>query len=268
MIYIPVNGVKIAVQDINPQGKKTVLLVHGWPLNRKMFEYQTDLMPSLGFRCVCIDLRGFGQSDAPWGDYSYNRMADDIYRVVSIMNLTRLSLVGFSMGGAVVIRYMARHSGCRVARLALLSAAAPSFVRRPNYPYGMTREEVDALIAQIRADRPRAIAQFGTQLFAVKPSAQFTEWFTQLTWSASPQGTIGGVLALRDEDLRADLAKIKVPTGIFHGKMDRICPYPFALEMQKGIAGSQLYPFEQSGHGVFYDELEAFNKAFIDFLNG
>ncbi len=267
MNYVPINNTKIAVEDINPSANKTVVMLHGWPLNHKMYEYQLNILPQLGFRCVLIDLRGFGMSDTTYGGYDYNQYAADLYGIVNAMRLGRFTLVGFSMGGAIAIRYMARYNGSKVTKLALLGAAAPSFTQRPGYPYGMTREAMDMLINHIQDDRPQAVAEFGEQLFASSVSANFSEWFKELAWSNSALGTIGAAISLRDEDLRADLAKIQVPTGIFHGKLDKICPYVFAELLYQGITKSTLYPFEHSGHAVFYDELENFNRTFVTFLS-
>lgn len=260
------DGVKIAVEDINSKGKHTVVFIHGWPLSHKIFEYQYDILPSHGFRCISVDIRGFGQSDSPSGGYSYNRLAKDIYQVVRNAGVSSVTLAGFSMGGAIALRYMTYCRGYGVAKLALLAAAAPVFTQRPDYPYGMTIEAVNSLIADIYKDRPQAVADFGKQLFALPHSASLTDWFTDISWSASGNGTIQTAMLLRDEDLRPDLKSVNVPTGIFHGKKDLICPYEFALQLNSGIAGSTLYSFEESGHALFYDELDLFNEKFLHFL--
>jgi non-heme chloroperoxidase len=170
------------------------------------------------------------------------------------------------MGGAVAVRYMARHGGFRVSRRALLGAAAPSFPRREGQPYGMTREEVDALIARLYADRPEAVRDFGRMLFASPVTESFAAWFQNLSLETSGHGTIRSAVALRDSDLQSDLSKIRVPTGIFHGVLDRVCPFEFALELRRGIRGSELFRFEKSGHALFYDEREKFNEEFSSFL--
>lgn len=103
------DDVSIAVYDYNPKGKKTVFLVHGWPLSHLMYEYQLEMLLACGYRVVSVDLRGFGNSDVPAYGYSYDQMADDIYRVICALRLNRFVLVGFSMGGAVVLRYMRKY---------------------------------------------------------------------------------------------------------------------------------------------------------------
>ncbi|MEZ4358145.1 MAG: alpha/beta hydrolase [Eubacteriales bacterium] len=267
MYYIEVErGVKIYVNDLNPSGKKNIFLIHGWPVNYKMFEYQLDVLPKHGFRCISIDLRGFGNSDKPWEGYSYDRLADDVFMVIRSLNVNNLTLVGFSMGGPIAIRYMARHMGYKVTKLALLAAAAPSFTRRPGYPYGMSTEEVNALISKTYKDRPQMVSDFGKQFFASRITESFSNWFNSLGLSASGHATIKTAQSLRDEDMSSDLPKISVPTGIFHGKLDRICPFEFALEMHEGMKNSRIIPFEESGHAVFYDQLELFNSEFLEFL--
>ena len=103
--------VKIYVEDLNPAGSKTILFVHGWPGNHTLFEYQFDQLPKMGYRCIGIDYRGFGLSDKPWSGYDYDRLSDDLLSVVNVLQLHDFTLGGHSTGGAICVRYMARHSG-------------------------------------------------------------------------------------------------------------------------------------------------------------
>lgn len=266
MIYVNVEpNVKIAVNDINCEAEKTIVFLHGWPLSGKIFEYQRNILPHLGFRVVIIDLRGFGKSDAPAWGYTYNDLATDIYMVVKCLGLKDFVLAGFSMGGAIAIRYMTLY-GYGVRKLALLGAAAPSFVKRKNYPYGMEPQDVNKLIEQAYTDRPLMASNFGKLLFNLSHSDEVKEWFKLISYEASGIGTIQTAISLRDEDIRSELSRIGVQTGIFHGKEDLICPYEFALILKEQIPNSILYTFEESGHAVFYDELEAFNHTFFEFI--
>ena len=113
------NGVKINVEDLGGAGNP-VVFIHGWPVNHNMFEYQFTELPKHGYRCIGIDLRGFGDSDKPWDGYNYDTMADDAKVVLDTLNIENAALVGFSMGGAIAIRYMARHKGTHIKKLALL----------------------------------------------------------------------------------------------------------------------------------------------------
>jgi non-heme chloroperoxidase len=268
MPYIEVErGIRIYVEDINPGEGRPVLFVHGWPVNHNMFEYQFDQLPNYGFRCIGMDIRGFGKSDRPWNGYSYDRLSDDVRNVIEALQLKDVILVGFSLGGAISIRYMARHAGYGISKLSLVAAAAPVFTKRSDYPFGFTKEEVNSLIYKTYADRPQMLNDFGQMFFASPISPYFSNWFHTLGLEASGHGTVMSTISLRDEDVRNDLQYIQVPTGIFHGVLDKIVPFQSALLLNQGIRGSHLFRFEHSGHGVFYDELEKFNLSFIQFLN-
>nr|WP_170312389.1 alpha/beta hydrolase [Paenibacillus sacheonensis] len=245
---------------------RPVVFIHGWPVNRRMWEYQMNVVPVEGYRCIRIDLRGFGDSDAPLHGFTYNRMSDDIRIVVEALGLQNATLVGFSMGGAVSIRYMTRHAGRRMRGLVLAAAAAPSMTRHPGYPHGKPAAEYDSLLQGLRTDRPKTTADFGAGFFHNPVSEPFRDWFNGLGFEASSQGAIHGMEALRDEDLRGDLALIRVPTTILHGKLDMIVPFELGKLQQQGIKNSVLIPFEESSHGLFYDEREKFDRELLKAL--
>jgi non-heme chloroperoxidase len=265
--YIRVEpDVRIYVEDINPQAKKTILFVHGWPANHKLFEYQFNQLPGLGYRCIGIDIRGFGKSDKPYTGYSYDRLADDIYTIINTLKLENITLVGHSVGGAIAIRYMARHNSQGVSKLALLGAAAPSFTKRPDFPYGLTKEEVNKFIQDTLKDRPQMLEGFGNLFFFQYTTGPFSDWFFNLGLEAAGYSTAAVLVSLRDESLFTDLGKIHVPTLILHGVHDQVCPYPLALAMNHGIQGSKLVPMEKSGHGLFWEEHEKVNEELDQFI--
>lgn len=265
MYYITsTDGTKIAVYDYNPQEKRTVFLIHGWPLSHQIFEYQINLLINCGYRVIAVDLRGFGRSDTPVCGYTYDQMSADLFRVVRQLCLKNFILVGFSMGGAIALRYMNRYNGFGVCRLILLSAAAPCFAQRPGFPYGKTVKEVNDLINLARADRPQLCLNFSKQLFACPHSDAVIDWFREIALSASGIGTIKCGIALRDEDCRADLGCVHVPTYIIHGDKDVIVSSELAEIQHAGICGSTLITLPDSGHGIVYDQLEKFNSIFMD----
>ncbi|MBP0726608.1 alpha/beta hydrolase [Bacillus sp. RG28] len=263
--YIKVEkGVTLFVEDL---GKgDPVVFIHGWPLNNEMFEYQKNQLINKNYRYIGIDLRGFGKSDHPFNGYTYDRMADDIRVVITKLKLKKITLAGFSMGGAIVIRYMARHQGYKVKKLLLISSAAPQFTKQPDFPYGFTKEEVTKLIKNIYQNRPKTLNEFGERFFLDPIDDQFRMWFNDLCLSASSHGTAFSAKALRDENVQNDLSKIKVPTAIFHGLQDDIVPYQRVFQLKDGIKNSDITGFEQSGHGVFFEELEKFNDELFSFL--
>ncbi|GGD52674.1 alpha/beta fold hydrolase [Paenibacillus nasutitermitis] len=264
--YVQVEpDVKLYVEDIG--SGKPVLFIHGWPLNHTMFEYQMSQLPEVGYRYIGVDQRGFGKSDAPWDGYDYNRQADDIRAVIDALGLDHVNLVGFSIGGAIAVRYMARHSGYKVDKLVLAGAAAPSFTQREGYTLGMPESEVNKLIKQAKTDRPKMVADFGGMFLHKTHSKPFMDWMQAQGTMASAHGTIKCLESLRDEDLRGDLPLLNVPTAILHGETDEICPFDFALAMDAAIPDSRLVRFTDSGHGLLFDEQEKFNYELIDFLD-
>jgi non-heme chloroperoxidase len=264
--YIEVDAnTKLYVEDVGTG--KPVVFIHGWPVNHKMFEYQFSQLPKHGFRCIGIDLRGFGQSDKPWCDYTYDQFADDVRQVLDALDLKDVTLCGFSMGGAIAIRYMAKYAAHRVKKLVLMGAAAPVFTQRPDYPYGFKAANVDGLIDQCYQDRAKMLENFGNIFFydTKKLSQKLQDWFHSLGMQALPHATVMSAIQLRDQDLRGDLASITVPTLIMQGKEDKICPFAFAEQLQQGIKHAELVVFEKSGHGLFWDEQAKFNAELIRF---
>lgn len=259
-------GVRIYINDINPSGRKAILFIHGWPANHKLFEYQFDRLPQMGYRCIGVDIRGFGNSDKPFEGYSYDRLADDIRCVVDALRLQDFTLAGHSVGGAIAIRYMSRHNGYGVSKLALFAAAAPSFTKRPDFPYGLAKEDVTKLIQGAYNDRPNMLRGFGDMFFFQYITEPFSDWFFQLGLQAAGWSTAKLAASLRDESLFYDLAKIHVPTLILHGIHDRVCLFPLAIAQKQGIRNSRLVPFEYSGHGLFWEERDKFNSELAQFI--
>lgn len=261
------DGVKIAVFDPNPSGKETVFLVHGWPLSHKIFEYQEHLLLCQDYRIITIDLRGFGNSEMPAEGYCYDRMARDVYEVVRQLGIKSFVLGGFSMGGAIVLRYMRLFRGYGVKKLMLFAAAAPCWTRREGFPYGMTKEMVNKQIRQIEEDRPQYVHTFThQQLLATSHSESVKNWFEDIALSATLHGTVKAAISLRDEDGREDLNAVRVPTAIFQGNRDVIVPQELTMYQYHYIQGAVLYQLCNSGHGVMYDELERFNDYMMEFL--
>ncbi|MCE5287159.1 MAG: alpha/beta hydrolase [Pelosinus sp.] len=267
-LYIKVEpDVKIYVEDLNPGSYKTILFLHGWPASHKLFEYQFDELPKLGYRCIGIDQRGFGNSDKPWTGYDYNTLADDIRCVVETLNLQNFVLAGHSTGGAIAIRYMARHKGYGVNKLALFAAAAPSLIQRSYFPDGQPREVVTKIIQDTYNDRPEMLRGFGNMFFFQHVTEPFSDWFFQLGLQAAGWSTAAIARSwLNEESLFDDLEKIHVPTLILHGIHDKVCLFPLAIAQNEGIRNSKLVPFKYSGHGLFYDERNKFNEELTQFI--
>lgn len=255
--------VKIAVYDLNPEGKYVVFFIHGWPLSHKIFEYQYEVLPKNNIRCISMDLRGFGMSDKPWSGYSYDDFADDVYDVIKNLDADNITMLGFSMGAAIAIRYMLKHNSYKISKLALVGSASPTF---DNTGYGVEGEKIDNFIKKIYMDRSSMVKEFCDKLFESRLTATLKKWINSLCFETSGYVTIKTAKTLKDETSYNNLNKINVPTAIFHGKKDRMSPFKFALELNKKIHDSKLYSFENSGHAVFFDEMDRFNRELINFV--
>jgi non-heme chloroperoxidase len=278
MIHINSNGVKIAVYEYNRECSRecgtgsTVMLLHGWPLSHLIFEYQINLLVELGYHVVAVDFRGFGASDSPVTGYDYNQMARDVHAVIKCLRLSCVTLAGFSMGGAVAMRYMRLFKGEQVKKLILLAAAAPRFTKTADFPYGIDKSDVDALIEKAHTDRPEMCRNFvDEKLFALPHSRAVKSWFTGIAQSASGIGTIKAAQSLRDEDGQSDLRcvdSMNVSVFIIRGEKDTVVPVAVTDYQHQNIRGSTLFSLKNSAHGIIYDELENFNNFFVKALVG
>ncbi|WP_134684198.1 alpha/beta fold hydrolase [Brevibacillus migulae] len=265
--YVRVEAdVNLYVEDVNPGGGKPILFIHGWPASHKLFEYQFDQLPKMGYRCIGMDIRGFGQSDKPWRGYNYDRLADDVRGVVEALALQDFTLAGHSVGGAIAARYMGRHGGYGVSKLALIAAAAPSLTQRPDFPYGLPKEAVTKLIQDTENDRPKMLEEFGDMFFFQYITRPFSDWFFQMGLQAAGWATAAVATAFRDENVFADLGNIQVPTLILHGVHDKVCLFELAEVMEERIQNARLVPFLYSGHGLMWEEREKFNKELLAFV--
>lgn len=259
-------NVYIYVEDINPAGSKTILFIHGWPGDHTLFEYQYNQLPKQGYRCIGIDTRGFGLSARPWNGYDYNRLADDVRAVVDALQLQNFTLLGHSTGGAIAVRYMARHQGYGVSKLVLCAAAAPSLIQRPYFPYGLPKQAVLDIIQGTYSDRPSMLKGFGGMIFHNYVSSGISEWIFNLGLKASSWGTAAIANTwLGEEGLFQDLEQIRAPTLILHGKNDKVCLFPLAAAQKNTIPNAKLVPFDCCGHFLFYDQLEKFNQELTQF---
>ncbi|NLK27613.1 MAG: alpha/beta hydrolase [Clostridiales bacterium] len=265
--YVTVkDNVNIFVEDLNPECRKTILFLHGWPGSHNLFEYQFDMLPKLGYRCIGIDTRGFGNSDKPFHGYDYDTLADDVRAVVDALGLCDFTLAGHSTGGAIAARYMGRHKGYGVSKLVLIAAAAPSLIKRPNFPYGIEKEAVLQMIDETYNDRPQMLQNFGDRFFFQHTSQAFSSWFFQIGLQAAGWATAAIAKTWINEVLFADLEAIHIPTLIIHGIHDQIVPFELGEIQHKMIQNSILVPFEFSGHGSFYDQKDEFNEVLVKFI--
>ncbi len=256
--------IEIFVQDWG-EGKP-VFLVHGWPLNHQMFEYQVPTLVSNGFRVVALDLRGFGLSGKPWHGCDYDTWANDIGYVIRALGLHDVALCGFSMGGAIALHYMAKTGAPQITKLALFAAPLPSMIKKADNPNGVSIEQWNQFIDAESDDRARFKKEFAASFFNKPVSAELLRWFEALGMQVDAHASLRGLEEMRDRDLRAELSSITVPTKIFHGINDKVVPFALGEEQNRLIADSELVRFEQSGHDLFYGERAKFTTELLRFL--
>jgi len=264
--YIEVEpNVRLHITDAG-EGR-SIVLIHGWPLSDEMYEYQYNELINKNFRVIGITLRGFGKSDKPYGAYDYDVHASDIKKVLDTLEIEDAILVGFSMGGAIAIRFVSVYGGVHVSKLALVAAAAPIWTQRKDFKYNLPINAVDDLIKLNYKDRPKLLADFAKIFSATETSLSegIGSWLNGICLSASSYATAQCLIALRDTDLRSDMVKIFIPTVIMHGKEDKICSFDLAEQMKIGIAHSHIIAFENSGHSLFLEETKKFNAELIKF---
>lgn len=264
--YIEVErNVRLHITDLG-EGRP-IVLIHGWPLSDEMYEYQYSALIKNNFRAIGISLRGFGKSDKPYGTYDYDTHASDIKTVLTKLDIKDAVLVGFSMGGAIAIRYVSTYNGAQVSKLVLCGAAAPIWTQRPDFKYNLPKSAVDELIELNYKDRPRLLSDFAKIFSATETSLNegISSWLNGICLSASSYATVQCLIALRDTDLRPDLEKITIPTVILHGKNDKICSFDLAEQMKVGIKNAHIVAFENSGHSMFLEETDKFNSELIKF---
>ena len=195
---------------------RPVVLVHGWPVSHEMWEYQVNALLNAGYRCITYDRRGFGQSDKPWTGYDYNTLTDDLHELIITLDLRDVVLVGFSMGGGEVARYLGRYGSSRVSKAVLISSVVPLLIKTDDHEEGVPGEVFDEMIAKIQDDRPAFLSEFGKQFFNEgilnKPvSQEIQNWMHQLAVVASPKATSDCVRSFSETDFRTDLSTVTVP---------------------------------------------------------
>ena len=251
---------------------RPVVFVHGWPLQADMWEYQMVPLFRSGLRTIAADRRGFGRSGQPAGGYDYDSLADDLAILLDALDLHDVTLVGFSMGGGEVVRYLARHGGARVSRAVLVSSVTPFLERTPDNPDGVDRGVFDTMIEQLQTDRPHFLASFGKAFFGAgllssPVSAELLEWCGDMALQGSPLATLDCVRAFSGTDFRADLAAVRVPTLVIHGTSDATVPLEVSgRRTAASIAGARLVEYQGAPHGLFYTEKNRLNADLLGFI--
>jgi non-heme chloroperoxidase len=251
---------------------KPVVLIHGWPLSSGSWEKQVTALLSAGFRVITYDRRGFGNSSKPTSGYNYDTLAEDLNKLMIKLDLLNAVLVGFSMGGGEVARYIGAYGTERVGNAVFMAAVPPFLLKTSDNPAGMDSSVFEGIKQAILDDRPAFISNFLSNFYNVDVfgGKMVSDEVVRLSWNvaagASPKGTLDCVQAWLT-DFREDLKRIDVPTLVVQGDDDRILPFAATgKRIHESVKGSRLVVIEGGPHGINWTHAEKVNRELLDFL--
>ena len=267
------NVIELHYEDVG--SGKPIVLIHGWPLSGRSWERQVPALVEAGYRVITYDRRGFGQSSQPWNGYDYDTFASDLHKLIEHLDLHDVTLVGFSMGGGEVARYIGTYGTERILK-AVLAGAVPPYLYKTedNLDGGFDDETIKGFQDGVKADRLAFLDSFTTNFFASGDrtdlvSEAFRLYNRDIAALASPKGTLDCISAFSYTDFREDLVKFNIPTLILHGDSDAIVPVEISgQKAHERIAGSQLVIIKGGPHGFNATHAEEFNESLLGFLRG
>ncbi|UNK42247.1 alpha/beta hydrolase [Luteimonas sp. S4-F44] len=263
--------VRLHIEDSGGAGRP-VVLIHGWPLSAASWHAQVGPLKAAGYRVIAYDRRGFGRSDKPDNGYTYDTLADDLAGVLDDLDLRKVTLVGFSMGGGEVARYLARHGEARVHSAVFAAAVPPYLLKTEDNPEGpLPEEKADEMRAGLERDRDAFFDEFTTQFFSVDGTLKVDEAQRQdalaLARQSDQTAALGCMEAFATTDFRTDLKAITVPVLVLHGDGDATVPFEGSgKRTHAAIRGSELVVVPDAPHGLNVSHADAFNRALLDFL--
>jgi non-heme chloroperoxidase len=249
-----------------------VLLIHGYPLNGASWEKQIPALLNAGHRVITYDRRGFGKSSQPTTGYNYDTFAEDLRALITHLNLTSFSLVGFSMGGGEVARYIGKYSSEGVNKAVLIGGVPPYLLKTSDNPDGVDKSVFEAIQKAVAADRYAFFSEFFKNFYNtdVLLGKRVSEQAVQASFSAACIASATASLACVPtwhEDFRNDVARIDVPTLVIHGDADRIVPINASgAKTAKLVKGARLVPIKDGPHNIAWTHAEEVNTELVNFL--
>lgn len=251
---------------------KPVIFIHGWPLNHEMWEYQLNELPKHNMRCIAYDRRGFGKSERPWEGYDYDTLANDLHALITQLHLTSVTLVGFSMGGGEVARYIGKYGSDNIEKVVFISSVTPFRLKTQDNPEGAEKATFETTIEKLKADRPAFLAEFGKKFYGVDKKAgavskALLDWNQALCLMSSSKASMDCVRSFSETDFREDLEKIKIPTLIIHGDADTIVPVKVSGDKTAALIPHATYKvYAGAPHGLFITDKDKLNSDLIAFI--
>lgn len=249
-----------------------VILIHGWPLSHRAWEPQVSAIVDAGFRCISYDRRGFGISSSPWDGYDYSSLASDLNELIIQLNLDKAIIVGFSMGGGEVVRYLTDYGDSHISKAALISSIIPIVKQKTDNPDGVPEKDLKDIIKALQTDRVGFLKGFHKNFYNYddnkdKVSKAHLEYDWTIAAYASPRATIETAKAWAETDFRPELKNVTVPTLIIHGDADQIVPIKTAGDQAaKGIKDNTYKVIKDAPHGLNVTHTEELNKILTSFL--
>ncbi|MFD2744345.1 alpha/beta fold hydrolase [Sphingobacterium populi] len=250
---------------------KPVVLIHGWPLSHTSWQNQSTSLVNAGYRVIAYDRRGFGDSSAA-DAYDYDALSGDLHALLEELNLEKVTLVGFSMGGGEVIRYVTNYGTSRLSKLALIASIIPLVKQKADNPQGVPEQDLDEILKNLKENRIGFLKEFHQQFYnadkhpSAVPESQLDADLA-VSSAADANATIEAARAWMDTDFRAELETISLPTLIVHGNEDNTVPIATSAEQAaKLIRNSELKVYEKAPHGLNITHAEQLNRDLLQFL--
>jgi len=249
-----------------------VVLIHGYPLSGASWEKQIPVLLAKGHRVITYDRRGFGKSSQPTTGYNYDTFAEDLKKLVTHLKLQDFALVGFSMGGGEVARYLGKYGSKGVGKAVFVSSVPPFLLKTPDNPEGVDGSVFEGIQKAISADRYAFFTDFfknfyNTDLLLGK---RVSEEAVRASWNVAAGASATASLACVPtwhEDFRKDLARIDIPTLVIHGDADRILPITASgLRTAKMIKGARSVVVKDGPHCITWTHADEVNGELVDFL--
>lgn len=266
------DGTELFVKDWG--AGRPVVMLHGWPLSSDTFDSLAMTIANAGMRAIAYDRRGFGRSAQPWSGYDYDTLADDLAAVMEATEAHDATLLGFSMGGGEIARYMSRHRGAHVSSAVLVSSVVPYMLKTADNPNGVDHAVFDEMTTALVADRAAFWTGFFKQFYGVgmlsQPvSDEVLHWSATIAMQASLKATLDCAHAFATTDFRGDLASFSVPTLVIHGTKDQTVPIDAAgRQAAAGVAGSTLIEYEGAPHGLLATHTLRLAEDVLAFVGG
>ncbi|MFE9597220.1 alpha/beta fold hydrolase [Streptomyces hokutonensis] len=249
-----------------------VVLIHGYPLDGKSWELQIPALLKAGHRVITYDRRGFGQSSQPTTGYDFDTFANDLDVLLDVLRLKDVALVGFSMGTGEIGRYIGTHGTANLRKVAFLAPIEPFLLQTPDNPTGLPAAVFDGIVSAAEKDRYAWFTSFFDDFYNldVNLGTRISEEAVRGSWVTATRMSpfaSSAVVPSWHTDMRADIAKIDVPTLILQGTADRILPIDATgRQFTKAVPDAQYVEIDDAPHGLLWTHADQVNTALVDFL--